>query len=68
MSGDSVFCIKKAIIPNLFKSMIDSNRLYRKKALMIPRPELIVLYNGTKDKKTIPHLQRKLELGGFCIE
>lgn len=34
--------------------MIDSKRLYRKKVLMIPRPEFIVLYNGTAD---IPEYQ-----------
>ena len=34
--------------------MIDTKRLYRKKALMIPRPQFIVLYNGTAD---IPEYQ-----------
>ena len=41
-------------VSTLFKRMIDSKRLYRKKALMIPRPEFIVLYNGTAD---IPEYQ-----------
>ena len=36
-------------ISTLFKRMTDSKRLYRKKALMIPRPHFIVLYNGTAD-------------------
>ena len=41
-------------ISTLFKRMIDTKRLYRKKALMIPRPQFIVLYNGTTD---IPEYQ-----------
>ena len=41
-------------VSTLFKRMIDSKRLYRKKTLMIPRPEFIVLYNGTAD---IPEYQ-----------
>ena len=41
-------------ISTLFKRMIDTKRLYRKKALMIPRPQFIVLYNGTAD---IPEYQ-----------
>lgn len=36
-------------VSTLFKRMIDSKRLYRKKALMIPRPQFIVLYNGPTD-------------------
>ena len=41
-------------ISTLFKRMIDTKRLYRKKPLMIPRPQFIVLYNGTTD---IPEYQ-----------
>ena len=36
-------------VSTLFKRMIDLKRLYRKKALMIPRPQFIVLYNGPTD-------------------
>ena len=36
-------------VSTLFKRMIDSKRLYRKKALMIPRPQFVILYNGTAD-------------------
>ena len=36
-------------ISTVLKRMIDTTRLYREKRLMIPRPEFIVFYNGTKD-------------------
>ncbi len=36
-------------ISTVLKRMIDSTRLYREKKLMIPRPQFIIFYNGTKD-------------------
>ena len=41
-------------VSTLFKRMIDSKLLYRERTLMLPRPEFIVLYNGTTD---IPEYQ-----------
>ena len=36
-------------ISTVLKRMVDPTRLYRERLLMIPRPECIVFYNGTKD-------------------
>ena len=36
-------------ISTVLKRMVDTTRLYRERRLMIPRPEFIVFYNGTKD-------------------
>ncbi len=36
-------------IATVLKRMVDSSRLYREKRLMIPRPQFVVFYNGTKD-------------------
>ena len=44
-------------ISTVLKRMIDTTRLYREKRLMIPRPEFIVFYNGTKDFPTYQELR-----------
>ena len=36
-------------ISTVLKRMVDTTRLYCERRLMIPRPEFIVFYNGTKD-------------------